>query len=199
VHWTIAAWLAGEACHLFAHGRDSGLLDLMLCTPLKIKEIVDGHVMGLKRVVYAPVATLVAVEGILLAAHVYVMAESGASSGRCAFVAVFVLFTIAAVLLDLAAVTQYGLWQGLKTRKSTRAVTKTVLYVLVFPLGIVCLGGPILLLLKNLILMNHAHQQLKRTFRPLVTGRYGWGDESEFIGQPSRAAMRGRMPPVLMR
>jgi len=37
------------------------------------------------------------------------------------------------LITDLYAAGEYGIWQGLVARKSTQALTKTVLYVLVFP------------------------------------------------------------------
>jgi hypothetical protein len=108
------------------------------------------------------------------------------------------------VALDLVAVARYGLWQGLANRKPAKALTKTVVRVLVLPLSfaLICTFGaslPLLWPLKNLVLINYAREQMRRQFRSLITERYGWAEEAELVGQPSRRVQAGQLPPVLRR
>ena len=49
---------------------------------------------------------------------------------------------------------------------------------------------------KNLIFMNYAQEQLRRYFRAVITERYGLGEESEITGAPSRRAVTSQMPRV---
>ena len=49
VHLVLSMWVATEACAMFPAARDSGALELLLSTPLTLREIVDGHVIGLTR------------------------------------------------------------------------------------------------------------------------------------------------------
>ena len=54
LHLGLALWVASEACHLFAEARDSGALEILLCTPLSIREVLDGYLLGLKRLFDRP-------------------------------------------------------------------------------------------------------------------------------------------------
>jgi ABC-type Na+ efflux pump permease subunit len=204
VHLTMAVWVASEACHLFAGARESGTMELLLCTPLSPHHIVEGHMLGLRRLFYRPVAALLAIEGLLLAAQVFVLGASGASLFVCAALTLGVGLCLAAAVLDLVAVARYGLWQGLANRKPAKALTKTVLRVLVLPLAfvLICTLGfslPLIWPLKNLVLINYAREQMRRQFRSLLTERYGWADEAELVGQPSKRARASQLPPVLRR
>jgi len=204
VHLTMAVWVASEACHLFAGARESGTMELLLCTPLSPHHIVEGHMLGLRRLFYRPVAALLAIEGLLLAAQVFVMGARGKSLLECAAVTVVVGLCLAAAVLDLVAVARYGLWQGLANRKPARALTKTVMRVLVLPVAfvLICTAGvllPLIWPLKNLVLINYAREQTRRQFRSLLTERYGWAEEAELVGQPSKHVRANQLPPVLRR
>jgi hypothetical protein len=79
-----------------------------------------------------------------------------------------------------------------------------VVRVLVLPLvgGLICGWGalwPLLSIIKNLVFLNYAREQLRRQFRALVTDRYGWAQESEFVGQPTKRALVNPLPRVLPR
>jgi ABC-type transport system involved in multi-copper enzyme maturation permease subunit len=201
VHLTMAVWVASEACHLFAGARESGTMELLLCTPLSPHHIVEGHMLGLRRLFHRPVAVLLAVEGLLLAAQVFVMGAGGTPLMACVLLAVAVGLCLAAAVLDLVAVARYGMWQGLANHKPAKALTRTVLRVLVLPLVflLLCTGGlllPLIWPLKNLVLINYAREQMRRQFRSLLTERYGWAEEAELVGQPSKRARASQLPPV---
>ena len=207
LHMGLAFWVSTEACHLFAEARDAGTLELLLSTPLSAKEIVEGHYEGLKQLFLRPVAVLLTVETIMLAAQVYLLgAAEDAPWGACIAVLVAVGFVILSWALDLVAVARYGLWQGLASRKPATAVTKTVLYVLIIPVscGVVFTLGlllPVIGLVKNLVFINYAQEQMRRNFRPLLTGRYGWAQEKEYVDNapPTRQPRRDVLPSVLPR
>ena len=198
LHLGLSLWVASEACHLFADARDSGALEILLCTPMSIREILQGYLLGLRRLFYRPVLILVAVEVLLIAGQAFLMADSASQleiiftvigAGLCIFIAV----------LDLFAVARYGMWAGLSTKKPGRAVTKTVVNVLLLPMLalLLCLPlWPIIGVVKNLIFMNYAQEQLRRYFRAVITERYGLGEESEITGAPSRRAVTSQMPRV---
>jgi len=112
-----------------------------------------------------------------------------------------VLYLVVSVL-DLVAVARYGLWQGLANRQPAKAVTRTVLYVLLLPMaaGVLCtvgVGWPLIGIVKNLVFANYAQEQLRRYFRSLLTERYGWSEEPEHIGQPTKRALAHQLPRVL--
>jgi hypothetical protein len=184
VHLALAFWVASEACHLLSGARDTGALELLLCTPLTVREVVEGHIEGLRQMFLRPVAALLTVEAVMLASQIYLLGASGVEFGFCLVILMIVVVCLAASLLDLVAAARYGLWQGLANRQPSRAVTKTVLYVLVLPIAasLFLTGGlllPIIGLVKNLIFINYATEQMRRRFRPLLTERYGWMEEPD--------------------
>jgi hypothetical protein len=204
VHLAMAIWVASEACHLFAGARESGALELLLCTPLPAKQMVEGHLLGLKQMIYGPVVTLLAVEGTLLGAQVWVMASNDTPMAACFGIVVMVGLFLVVAVLDLLAAAHYGLWQGLANRKPTRAVTNTVLYVLLLPYaaGLPCSAlvvWPLFGIAKNLVFVNYAQDQIRRYLRALLTERYGWSEESDYVDQPSKRALAHQLPRVLPR
>jgi len=203
VHLTLSVSVASEACHLFAGARDSGAMELLLCTPMTAKEVVEGHVLGLRKMFYKPIAGLVAIEAVLVAGQVYVMGADGKSAGVCLLVVFLVGLCVIGLVMDLSAVARFGLWQGLVRRKPAKAVTRTVVWVLLLPIiPVMCSGGlllPLIWPLKNLVFINYAREQLRRQFRGAVTERYGWGEESELLGQTSDKPPAQPLPPVLRR
>ena len=188
---------------MFAGARESGAMELLLCTPMTAKEIVEGHVLGLRKMFHRPVAALVAVESVLVAGQVYVMGNGGQPVAVCVIAVMLAGLCILAAVMDLAAVARYGLWQGLVNRKPAKAVTRTVVWVLLVPLlPVLCSGGillPLIWPLKNLMFINYAREQLRRQFRKAITERYGWAEESEFIVEPASQAGPDALPPVLGR
>ena len=97
-----------------------------------------------------------------------------------------------------------GADEMLANRKPAKALTRTVVRVLLLPLSfvLICTFGsslPLVWPLKNLVLINYAREQMRRQFRSLLTERYGWADEAELVGQPSKRARASQLPPVLRR
>jgi len=200
VHLTISVWVAAEACHLFSGPRESGALELLLCTPLSVREVIEGHIIGLRRAFVRPVAVLVTVEAMLLAAQVYLMGSNGASVAQCVGTAAMAGLCLVGAVMDLLAVARFGMWQGLANRNPAKAITKTVLQVLLLPAPFFLCGGPLLPLIwviKNMVFVNFAHEQLRRQFRALVTDRFGWAEESEFVDSVSKRAVKNPLPRVL--
>ena len=106
------------------------------------------------------------------------------------------------LMTDLYAAGEYGMWQGLVARKATQALTKTVLYVLVLPLlAAVCLCAlwPVLAVVKNVIFINYARDQLRRRFRIVATERFSVPSESEALPGLLARPLRHDLPPVLPR
>lgn len=201
IHFVVATWVGIEACHLLSGSRDA--LEILLCTPLPAKLVVEGHLEGLRQRFFRPVATLLTVELLLLAAQVYVLGVGGTSMAVCFGILIVVGLSLAGSLLDLVAVARFGLWQGLANRKPSKAVTKTLIYVLVIPFaGTLLMSGglllPIVSLVKNLMVINYAQERMRRQFRALVTDRYGWAEEEDLVNRPSQVRPRpvNPLPPV---
>lgn len=185
LHVGLAVNVAVEACHLFSGARDSGAMELLLCTPLSAKDVVEGHIEGLRRLFLRPGLVLIGIDVVLLAGFMYLGIGNGVSTGVGLLIAFAVLVCLLGTMMDLVAVARYGLWQGLVQRRPVQAVTRTILWVLVLPLLLcICGGGfmlPIVWPLKNLVFMSYAREQLRRQFRGALTERYGWAEESELV------------------
>lgn len=180
LNYLIVAWVAAQACSFFPEARTSGAMEQLLSTPLRVKTILDGYTLALKRQFLGPVAFLLGAEVLIVICQAVVLANSGtqgiASGGLVVIGGIMALMFI----LDLNAAAYYGMWMGLSCRTMSKALTKTTLYVLVLPL--VCIPccyflWPIIGIVKNLIFINYAQEQMRRYFRVYVTERFSSGAE----------------------
>jgi len=198
VHLVIALCVVTQACHFFADARSTGALELLLCTPLPVPQIVEGHRLALKRIFGPPVATLIAIEFVIAFGHVVLAKSLGGGEGLMVLGAVAICLPV--LVLDLYAAGEYGMWLGLTSKKATQAVTKTALYVIILPAFSIFCCWPVFAAVKNLILINYARDQLQRRFRIVATERFNEAEkESESLlpALPRRPAPR--LPPVLPR
>jgi hypothetical protein len=193
VHFLITATVAAYACQSFANARSSGALELLLCTPLPAHQIVEGHRQALKRLFDAPVVTLAVVEFLIIVSQV-------ARNSNTLIIMPIAAWCVAMLVMDLYAAGEYGMWLGLVSKNSTQALSKTLLYVLLFPaLSIFCCAWPVLALVKNLILINYARDQLRRRFRAVAAEQFTRGDrEFDSVATVPQAGKHD-LPPVLTR
>src|SRR5208283_363498 len=56
-------WLASQACRFFLEARRSGLLELLLASPVDAQVIVSGHSRALLRMFAAPICIILLVQG----------------------------------------------------------------------------------------------------------------------------------------
>jgi hypothetical protein len=201
LHLSLSLWLATEACSVFATSRDSGALELLLCTPLSMREILSGHLLGLTRSFQRPLIVLLAVEAALLVAYIFVQASRGTAPRNLFFPVIAAGMFSAVAVMDLFAVAHYGMWAGLVSKKPGRALTRTVLVVLGPMVIAPCcqLFWPLAGLLKNALIINYAQEQLRRHFRSVITERYGTAEDGNVIIKPSRRQLESHLPPVLPR
>ncbi len=64
VHFALFLLIASIASRCFADARRAGALELLMTTPLSVPEILRGHWMALRRVLFWPVVALLALQGI---------------------------------------------------------------------------------------------------------------------------------------
>jgi ABC-type Na+ efflux pump permease subunit len=125
----IKVWFASESGRQLAADRNHGALELLLSTPLTVRDILRGQLLALKRQFLGPVIV------VLLAFFVFLMAclsEMTTGEDRT----VWVLFWEALMLLmvaDLAGLYWVGLWQGLTAKNPNRATSATLLRIMVVP------------------------------------------------------------------
>ena len=200
LHLALSMWVASEACAVFPAARDTGALELLLSTPLTMREIVDGHMLGMTRLFQRPLVALLVAEGVLLAAYLVAEARKGMEAATFFFTFIGVGLILLVAVMDLFAVSRFGLWAGLTARKPGWAVTKTILLVLVLPLALTVpcfLLWPLTGVVKNLIFMSYAQDQLRRHFRTVITERYGVVETGALAARAARQRRESDLPPVL--
>src|SRR6185295_3750770 len=70
VHLLLAVWVAFEACDSFSEARGTGAMELLLSTPLPVRQILRGQHLALRELFMGPIVLLVFVEACLVAAQV---------------------------------------------------------------------------------------------------------------------------------
>ena len=124
VHTVLKFWAVTEACRRFSLDRQSGALELLLSTPITVKEIVRGQWMALERQFSGPVFV------VLLADFVFVLAGRVENDTMTLMVWLVGMITFATDLLTLGWL---GMWRGLNSRRPNRAAAAALVRVLVLP------------------------------------------------------------------
>jgi len=192
LHFVINVWVASEACYSFADARSSGAMELLLSTPLNVRQIVRGQQLAIKDRFFRPVLVLVITETILMIAQIAVITTQNTGSWSPLAVFILVGFSIGWFVLDMFAVSRVGMWFGLTSAKPTHALTKTVLYVLVLPLLVapccsIVSGG--LMLAKSVIFLTWAQNKLDHEFRAAATRRFD-GQRADLWKTPEPPKLR---------
>ena len=122
LHTILKLWLASEAPRRFSMDRRSGSLELILCTPLKVREIVDGQLAALWRQFAGPSAV------VLLIDVIFAVTKRSLDD----FVTLYVVPMVVYVA-DMVTLAWLGMWLGLRSRTSNRATAAAVARILVLP------------------------------------------------------------------
>jgi len=127
-------WVAARACQLFAEARRSGLVELLLASPMTSRAIVAGAWRGLVRLFAAPVLVIICIQfaGNLIN-----------SIGGRRFVGggdelnwlpgFAVISEMVVMAMNLVALAWFGLWMGLTSKNTLTATLKTIVFVLIIP------------------------------------------------------------------
>jgi ABC-type transport system involved in cytochrome c biogenesis permease component len=128
IHCFIKISMAVDASKAFSEDRRSGLLELVLTTPMNSDEIVRGKILALKRQYMMPMVLVLLIDAILLISGIPYPKTGDfwmlLFAGGCG---------VGFLIADLYVMAWAGLWFGLKTNNTWRAVRHTVVSVLVFP------------------------------------------------------------------
>jgi ABC-2 family transporter protein len=124
-------WVASEAGHRLGQDRKLGSLELILSTPLAVRDIIRGQLLALRRQFVSPVLAVLLMEFIFLLASLGMAGSS--SDGASQLVAVWAAGTVM-LLADLVTLSIVAMWVGLSTRNPNRATGMTVTRILALPL-----------------------------------------------------------------
>jgi hypothetical protein len=169
--------LASQSCKCFAEARRNSTLEILLSTPLKVEEILQGQALSLKRSFLAPILVLLTFEFVGVGWVLY-QGFGGAArlgEGRGFFDTAFFVGVafIVYFLLDMQGVVWAGVWFGLCSKNESQATFKTVFYVIVLPmlaLVLYCIGM-VLFVAWPVVSFVWAKLKLQEQFRSLAGQR----------------------------
>jgi ABC-type transport system involved in cytochrome c biogenesis permease component len=118
----LKVWLVSEACRHFVADRKSGALELLLSTPLTVREILRGQFSALLRQFAAPAGLVLFIEFIFLGTH----RDDPSWILVCA--AGMIMFAA-----DMITLSWVGMWTGLTSRHANRASAMAVSWILILP------------------------------------------------------------------
>jgi ABC-type transport system involved in cytochrome c biogenesis permease component len=128
LHTALKLWVTSEACQRLGPDYRSGALELLLSTPLTVREILRGQFLSLQRQFLWPAIFIVVVDFAFLIAGMRGVSASGES--------IWVWLCLAGIsvfMADLVTLCWVGLWLGLTAKHANRATGATVARVLVLP------------------------------------------------------------------
>jgi hypothetical protein len=144
-------WAASEASRFFVDARRSGLMELLLVTPLTNREVVLGQWHALLRMFGLPAVFLLMVQltGVILSqlSPMNSMVPAGAAYSPSLALSLFTgAIGALCTMGNLVALMWFGMWMGLISKNASLATLKTVVFVQVLPwLGISFGAGLIVL------------------------------------------------------
>jgi hypothetical protein len=126
LHLVLMYSVAVHACRRPAQDQQSGVLELLLTTPLGADVYLRGQLLSLKRQTFRPLLFVLAVDLTLMVAGCW---ESGSLNWEWLGWAAGFLLLSAKLLLDLYTLSWVGFWQGLASRSTSHALRRTIFYV----------------------------------------------------------------------
>jgi ABC-2 type transporter len=131
LHTALKLWIASESCLRLGPDHRSGALELLLSTPLRIREILRGQMLALRRQFLWPMAVVAAVDFVLMLHGTLRLGEAEDTGWIALYLAL--IFTLPA---DAYALSWTGMWIGLTAKRPNRATSGTIARVLLLPWGI---------------------------------------------------------------
>jgi ABC-type transport system involved in multi-copper enzyme maturation permease subunit len=125
----LRCWFAAETGWTLSESRKSGALELLLSTPVRVQDILQGQWLALRRQFLAPVLLVILIELLFLAA---IVREAIPEEERMFWYALW-LSGVILFVADLIALYWLGMWRGLTARNGLRAVGGSLSIVLGLP------------------------------------------------------------------
>jgi ABC-type Na+ efflux pump permease subunit len=124
INTVLKIWIISEASRRFAEDRRNGAFELLLSTPLDVRQIIEGQWLALRKQFAIPILAVLAWDVVLG------IGKQGLRSGTESYehwVAMFFL------LADAMPLSLAGMWLGLSTQSRNRAILTGILLVLTMP------------------------------------------------------------------
>lgn len=121
-----------EASRRLCDDRQSGVLELLLVTPLTVRGIVAGQRRALVRQFGLPVLLCA---GLLLATYSSFQSHNPPNFNDGGIFSTIIVGNLVALFSDFMALCWIGMWDGLRSRQHHRAILRTLAKVLFIPWG----------------------------------------------------------------
>lgn len=122
LNFFIKSAFAAEAARTLAEERRAGTLELLLSTPLSVREILAGQALALQRQFLGPVLAVLCIECVFVRAG---LPDLVIDDERGLWVSVWVAGMLMLVT-DLAALYWVAMWQGLTAKNAARAASQSL-------------------------------------------------------------------------
>jgi ABC-type transport system involved in cytochrome c biogenesis permease component len=126
IHAFLKIWVTSEACTRLVEDRRNGALELLLSTPLDVKEIIRGQHLALRRQFGGPFLLLIILETLC-----FIFGIAGRENNLSK--KLFLPSAIVMFVTDFFTLRWVAMWIGLNARNVNRAVLKTALLILAMP------------------------------------------------------------------
>jgi ABC-type Na+ efflux pump permease subunit len=140
-------WVASETGRQLAEDRTHGALELLLSTPLTVRDVLRGQLLALKRQFLGPLIVVLAAFFTFMIASASVLNEA---DDRVSWI-LFWLALMTLLVADLAAIYWVGMWQGLTAKNPNRATSASLTRIMVLP----WIAVGMVSLLLSLVSLNH--------------------------------------------
>ncbi len=130
LHLTFKFWVASEACLRLGPDHRSGALELLLSTPLTIREILRGQMLALRRQFFWPVLLVAGLDFLFLFGALQRLGSAGDNQW-----AWFCLGSILSFAADVYTLCWVGMWIGLIAKHPNRATFAAFARVVLLPCG----------------------------------------------------------------
>ena len=124
------AVFSGAACARVNEEHEQGTLELLLSTPLSVREVVRGNTLALVWQFRFVLVLIAGLQGLLCA---YWLVTESAFAGDALLVTIFGGAVLALHYLDLYTITRFGLWACVTVKNPKQAPQTTVGMIIFFP------------------------------------------------------------------
>jgi hypothetical protein len=132
IHFFFKVWVASEVGARFIDDRRSGALELLLTTPLSLRQFANGEGLALFRQFGAPIALVIAMNVFFAWTAQSVTAFLIGSQSPILYFGAGIVHLI----FDLYAIHWVAIWRSLHLRGTNRTIVQTILLVVILPVGI---------------------------------------------------------------
>jgi hypothetical protein len=157
----IYLWAASQACRFLFDVRRSGLIELLLASPITEREIVRGQWRAFFRLFGVPVLLMMAVHvtGVAMSQGAWKNAVVSATTKTSGATQTFALsmnevfpfigaaLAACAMVGNLVALAWFGMWMGFTSKNATLATLKTIAFVQIIPSMVISFGSSMLLMM----------------------------------------------------